>query len=85
MNSNPHVNVTATDFGSEYLFESLGSAFSDFVDDMNTFTTLGIQLNDSTIVPTGQLFEEMSLYNTILDVSALCMFIGFSILSLTSR
>jgi len=69
MNNHPYANMTGTDFNSSaFLFDSLGIAFSDFVNDMNTFTTLGIQLNDSTIVPTGQLFEEMFLYNNILDI-----------------
>jgi len=39
------------------------------VNDMNKFTTRGIQLNDSSIVPTAQLFEQMYLYSNILDVS----------------
>lgn len=70
MNSHPGINVTATDFNSSaYLFNSLGMPFGDFVNDVNAFTTLGIQLNDSTIVPTGQLFEEMFLYYNVLDVS----------------
>jgi hypothetical protein len=73
MDGNPHVNITATDFNSSaYLFNSLGIPFGDFVNDMNTFTTLGIESNDSTIVPTGQLFEKMFFYSNILDVSTVC-------------
>ena len=73
MNNNTGVNVTATDFNSSaLLFSNLGIGFNDFVNDMNLYTTLGIKNNDSTIVRTGQLFEEMSLIYTILDVSAAC-------------
>jgi len=73
MDSHPSVNVTATDYNSSAaLFSGLGVPFGDFVNDMNRFTTRGIQLNDSTIVPTGQLFEEMYLYSNILDVSKIC-------------
>jgi hypothetical protein len=73
MGSHPGVNVTATDFNSSAdLFSGLGIPFGDFVNDMNKFTSRGKQLNDSTIVPTGQLFEEMYLYSNILDVSKIC-------------
>jgi hypothetical protein len=72
MDSHPGVNVTATDFtSSAVLFNGLGIPFGDFVNDMNRFTSHGIQLNDSTIVPTGQLFEEMQLYSNVLDVSTI--------------
>jgi hypothetical protein len=70
----PDVNVTATDFDSSaLLFSGLGIPFSDFVNDMNKLASHGEQLNDSTvtIVPTGQLFEEMYLYSNILDVSTI--------------
>jgi hypothetical protein len=64
MDSHPDVNVTATDFNSSaLLFSGLGIPFGNFVNDMNKFASHGEQLNDSTIVPTGQLFEEMYLYS----------------------
>jgi hypothetical protein len=73
MNSHPGVNVTATDFNSSaLLFRNLGIGFNDFVNDMNLYTTLGIQLENNSIVQTGQLFEEMSLIYTILEVSTAC-------------
>jgi hypothetical protein len=84
MSSHPGVNVTATDFtSSAALFSGLGIPFGDFANDMNKFTTRGIQLNDSSIVPTGQLFEEMYLYSNILDVSKICS-LGSLILMSTS-
>ena len=73
MNSHPGVNVTAADFNSSaVMFSGLGIPFGDFVRDMNKFTHRGKQLNDSTIVPTGQLFEEMFLYSNILYVCTIC-------------
>ena len=84
MDSHPGVNVTATDYNSSAaLFSGLGIPFGDFVNDMNRFTSHGIQLNDSTIVPTGQLFEEMYLYSNILDVSTIYP-LGSLMLMLTS-
>jgi hypothetical protein len=68
----PDVNVTAADFNSSaLLFSGLRIPFGDFVNDMNKFASHGEQLNDSTIVPTGQLFKEMYLYSNILDVSTI--------------
>ena len=68
----PDINVTATDFNSSaLLFSGLGIPFGDFVNDMNKFASHGEQLNDSIIVPTGQLFEEMYFYPNILNVSTI--------------
>jgi hypothetical protein len=70
MKNNPQVNVTADDFNSSAtVFNNLGLAFSDFVDDMNTLTNQSIQANDSTIITTGQFFEEVSYFSYILEVS----------------
>lgn len=68
---NPGRNVTAGNFSmSIQLFNTLGIAFNDFVDDMNLFISTAQQENNSAIVTTGMLFEEMSLFWNILHVSA---------------
>jgi len=69
MKDNPRINITATDFdSSEKLFNNQGVPFDDFVDALNTYITDGVQQNDSSIVPTGQLLQEMSLYYNILYI-----------------
>jgi len=69
IDSNPRMNVTATDFNSSaQLFDKLGVPFTDIVDDLNTYITLAIQQNNSALVPAGELFEEMSLYDNILSI-----------------
>jgi hypothetical protein len=72
MIDHPQVNLTADDFNSSAaVFSNLGTGFGDFVNDLNYFTATSMQENNSAIVPTGQLFEEMSLFYFILDVSTI--------------
>jgi hypothetical protein len=70
MNNNPGVNITGTDFPyTEQQFLDLGLPFHDFVDELNTIIMMGVQQNDTTFAPTGQLYEEMNLIWQVLYVS----------------
>ena len=70
MTNHPQANVTVDNFqSSATLFSNLGLAFGDFADDMNALTNQSIQANDSAIIETGQLFELVSIFSYILQVS----------------
>ena len=68
MFANPNTNLSASNFDSTaHLFNDLGLSIEDFVDDLNRFTA--IAKGNVSIVTAGQLSEELSLFNNILDVS----------------
>jgi hypothetical protein len=70
MSDNPQVNLTADNFPtSAALFNNLGIGFGDIVDDMNAIITQANQTNDSTIVLTGQIIDEINVFQFILEVS----------------
>jgi hypothetical protein len=73
VNSHPGVNVSTTDvLSSEPVFTNLGLAISDFVDSKNFYIVQALQQNDSTIISTGQLQDEMILIYDVLYVSTTC-------------
>lgn len=72
MNKNPGVNLTADNFNSsKLLFNKWGLAFNDIVNDLNGYTTMAQQSNNSDIIRTGQLWEELAIFNYLLKVAAL--------------
>lgn len=70
MNNQPGANLTVDSFkASNLLFNKWGLAFDDIVNDLNKYITLAQERNDSDIVRTGQLWEEMAIYNYLLKVT----------------
>lgn len=69
MNNHPGVNLTANSFNaSKLLFNKWGLAFDDIVNDLNKYITLAQKSNNSDIIRTGQLWEEMAIYYYLLKV-----------------
>lgn len=71
MNNHPGVNLTVGGFESSIpLFDNLGYPLDDMVIDLNTYVTLAQQQNNSDIIRTGQLLNQMSMFQYILMVSS---------------
>ena len=76
MYDNPNTNLSASNFNSTaYLLNNLGLSINDFVDDLNRFTATAN--GNTSILAAGQLYEEMSIFANILDVSV--MFSSYSL------
>jgi hypothetical protein len=84
MNNQPGVNLTVDNFNtSKLLFNKWGLAFDNIVNDLNKYITVAQARNNSDIVRTGQLWEEMVIYNYLLKVTALrwnnMMFLAYAL------